>query len=318
MLRHWVHILFHDSFACFFVFGYGELGRGWVSNAGIYDSTNLTERTTTCSTSHSAQYATIYSPSDLSKVWYFIAIGSHHLEYGFPSTVANTFDKQCFHRPFFPQSFIPSRTHLVTPRFYGRILDAPKCDDGWSCKRFLIAHPFSYLVQQIVFLPDHIHFLYCFSLSLHKDALFYRVLDGRPSWHGYWWVRTDWTGIPVLVSSLNALSSFLDSERRCKGTPLTAPTHPHIRTSHGHPQDTRSALSWVTASTTLLCHPPPAQLPEAASAVLLAEHTAEALPPASDFPCLFIFYFMTWSHHTICHHISHRTTFILFIISLSD
>ena len=29
----------------------------------------------------------------------------------------------------------------------------------------------------------------------------------------------------------------------CKGTPFTAPTHPHIRASHGHPQVTRSALS---------------------------------------------------------------------------
>ena len=39
---------------------------------------------------------------------------------------------------------------------------------------------------------------------------------------------------------------------------------------------------------------------------------------SSSSACLVLFFNMAWSHHAICRHISHHTTFIYFIILLSD
>jgi len=96
----------------------------------------------------------------------------------------------------------------------------------------------------------------------------------------------------------------------CKGTPLTAPTHSHIHTSHVF----HSALSWVTAKH----HTHLFSDTCTTSAVLLVEHTAEALPPASNFPLFvyILFYGVISSRHLSSYFSWHHFHFIYYKLRL--
>jgi len=56
----------------------------------------------------------------------------------------------------------------------------------------------------------------------------YDLLDGDEELHQIIYA------IKTLQASNRTLKEL--QERQCKGTPLTAPTHPHIRASHSYPQ----------------------------------------------------------------------------------
>ncbi|KAF4616785.1 hypothetical protein D9613_008874 [Agrocybe pediades] len=161
------HTFFMAILPTMFFFGYPEMGRGLVAvlGLGIYGSSVLKDL--------------FCSPRPFAPPVTRLTIGSHHLEYGFPSTHSTNSVSIAL-------IFFAHMHGLVTMKA---------------------------ISTEVFALVNVILFIYAFSVvygrlytAMHS---FTDCVAGIVLGAGIWWAQTDWAGLPYLIHSTNPLARLL-------------------------------------------------------------------------------------------------------------
>ncbi|PPQ67328.1 hypothetical protein CVT26_007249 [Gymnopilus dilepis] len=215
------HTFFMIILPALFFFGYDELGRGLliVIGLGIYLSSVVKDL--------------FCSPRPFAPPVTRLTIGTHHLEYGFPSTHStNSVSIALF---FFAEVHrlantpMPIPNNLMTPLATNAtlttvnnatttLIDNLLTTDN-AITQYMLSQPLYILLNVILF-------IYAFSIvfgrlytAMHS---FTDCIIGVTLGAGIWWAHSSWAGVPYVLSSSNPLNYILSTFGF--GTPIASGT----------------------------------------------------------------------------------------------